>query len=70
MSNDIQRFMDDKKLTMATFGGHGFGAKVALTAAIDNMDRCTGVINLEGGPIDHRYHDAYLEIKSYVKSLS
>jgi pimeloyl-ACP methyl ester carboxylesterase len=44
---------------MATLGGHGFGAKVALAAAINNMERVTGVVNLEGGPLDHRYHTAY-----------
>ena len=48
--------MDEQKLTMATLGGHGFGAKVALATAINNMERVTGVINLEGGPLDHRYH--------------
>ena len=52
---------------MATMGGHGFGAKVALATAINNMDRCTGVINLEGGPLDHRYYEAYQELKGYVE---
>jgi pimeloyl-ACP methyl ester carboxylesterase len=47
---------------MATLGGHGFGAKVALATAIDHMDRVTGVINLEGGPLDHRYYEAYQEL--------
>jgi pimeloyl-ACP methyl ester carboxylesterase len=58
---------------MATLGGHGFGAKVATATAINNMDRCTGVINLEGGPLDHRYYEAYQELESYVdiaKSLN
>ena len=51
---------------MATMGGHGFGAKVALATAINNMDRCTGVINLEGGPLDHRFYEAYHELKDFV----
>jgi len=51
---------------MATFGGHGFGAKVALVTAIDNMNRCTGVINLEGGPLDHKYYEAYQELNEFV----
>jgi pimeloyl-ACP methyl ester carboxylesterase len=58
--------MDEKKITMATLGGHGFGAKVALATAINNMERCTGVINLDGGPLDHRYYEAYQELESYV----
>lgn len=59
ISNDVIRFMDDNKLTMATLGGHGFGAKVALATANANLNRCTGVINLEGGPLDHTYYEAY-----------
>jgi pimeloyl-ACP methyl ester carboxylesterase len=66
ISADIVRFMDEKKITMATLGGHGFGAKVALATAINNMERCTGVINLEGGPLDHRYYESYQELESYV----
>ena len=67
MSDDIVRFMDDNKITMATIGGHGFGAKVATCTAINHMSRFTGVINLEGGPVDHRYHEAYLELKEYIQ---
>lgn len=52
---------------MATLGGHGFGAKVALATAINNLDRVTGVINLEGGPLDHRYYEAYHELKENVE---
>lgn len=55
---------------MATLGGHGFGAKVALATAINNMDRCTGVINLEGGPLDHRYYEAYQELEQYVTAAA
>jgi pimeloyl-ACP methyl ester carboxylesterase len=62
ISDDIMRFMDQQKLTMATLGGHGFGAKVALATAINNMDRVTGVINLDGGPLDHTYYEAYQEL--------
>jgi len=44
MSDDIIRFMDEQKITLATIGGHGFGAKVAAATAINNMDRFTGLI--------------------------
>jgi len=70
ISEDVVRFMDQQQLTMATLGGHGFGAKVALATAINNMNRCTGVINLEGGPLDHTYYEAYQELVQYVKILS
>ena len=58
ISNEVVKFMDEQKLTMATLGGHGFGAKDALATAINNMDRCTGVVNLDGGPLDHTYYEA------------
>ena len=66
LSADIMRFMDEKKITMATIGGHGFGAKVAAATASSNLDRFTGVIQYEGGPLDHRYYEAYQELEAYV----
>ena len=44
---------------MATLGGHGFGAKLATATACRNFERVTGVVCLDGGPIDHTYHEAY-----------
>mmetsp|Transcript_48342 Transcript_48342/g.35531 ORF Transcript_48342/g.35531 Transcript_48342/m.35531 type:complete len:125 (-) Transcript_48342:651-1025(-) len=70
MANDIVRFMDEKKLTMATIGGHGFGAKLASATAINNMNRFTGVILLEGGPLNHQYYEAYQELHAYVEECS
>lgn len=66
MSQDVVRFMDENNITMATIGGHGFGAKLATVTAINNMNRFTGVVCLEGGPVDHSYHEAYLEVKDFV----
>jgi pimeloyl-ACP methyl ester carboxylesterase len=66
MGADIIRFMNDHEITMASIGGHGFGAKVATVAAIDNMNRFTGVVSFDGGPLDHRYHEAYQELRQYV----
>lgn len=70
MSSDIVRFMDEHKLTMASIGGHGFGAKVATATAINNMNRFTGVMCLDGGPIDHRYHEAWHELCKYIESVN
>ena len=53
MSNDVVRFMNDKKISLATIGGHGYGAKVAAATAINHMDRFTGLIQYEGGPLSH-----------------
>jgi pimeloyl-ACP methyl ester carboxylesterase len=68
MSNDIVRFMDENKITMASIGGHGFGAKVATATAISNHNRFTGVICLDGGPLDHTYYESYQELVSYVEA--
>ena len=62
MSADIVRFMDQQKLTLATIGGHGFGAKLATATASNYLNRFTGVVCLEGGPLDHRYYEAYQEL--------
>jgi pimeloyl-ACP methyl ester carboxylesterase len=59
ISNDIIRFMDANQITMATIGGHGFGAKVATATASWNLERFTGVVALEGGPVAHTHHEAY-----------
>lgn len=69
MSNDILRFMDENKITMATIGGHGFGAKVATATAINHYNRFTGVICLDGGPLDHRYYESYQELTQYIESV-
>ncbi len=70
MADDIIRFMDERQITMATIGGHGFGAKVAAATASANMDRFTGVIQYEGGPLNHKYYEAYQELESYVDFAS
>jgi pimeloyl-ACP methyl ester carboxylesterase len=69
MSNDIVRFMDENKITLATIGGHGFGAKVATATAINHNNRFTGVMCLDGGPLDHRYYEAYHELVKYIEDV-
>lgn len=44
LADDIIRYMDANQITMATIGGHGFGAKVATAVATDNLNRFTGVM--------------------------
>jgi len=69
MSNDIVRFMDENKITMASIGGHGFGAKVATATAINHNNRFTGVMCLDGGPLDQRYYEAYQELAHYIEEV-
>ncbi len=70
MSNDIVRFMDKHHITMATIGGHGFGAKLATATAINHMHRFTGVICLDSGPLDHRYYDAWHEMVENAEKIA
>eukprot|EP00343_Euplotes_focardii_P003342 CAMPEP_0205811984 /NCGR_PEP_ID=MMETSP0205-20121125/16298_1 /ASSEMBLY_ACC=CAM_ASM_000278 /TAXON_ID=36767 /ORGANISM="Euplotes focardii, Strain TN1" /LENGTH=144 /DNA_ID=CAMNT_0053091929 /DNA_START=1 /DNA_END=435 /DNA_ORIENTATION=+ len=44
LADDIIRYMDNNHISLATIGGHGFGAKVATATATDNLDRFTGVM--------------------------
>lgn len=70
LADDIIRFMDENQITMATIGGHGFGAKVATATASLNLERFTGVMCLEGGPVDNRYHEAWHELSDNIKALA
>ena len=67
MTNDIVRFMDANKITMATIGGHGYGAKLATATAINHMNRFTGVMCLDGGPLNHMHYEPYHELCNYVE---
>ena len=67
MSDDIIRFMNDNQISLATIGGHGYGAKVAAATAINHMDRFTGLIQYEGGPLNHKYYEAYHELSDNIK---
>lgn len=59
--------MDENQITMATIGGHGFGAKVATVTANNNLNRFTGVVCLESAPVNHKYYEAYQELQKYVE---
>lgn len=54
-ANDIERFMYQHKITMATVGGHGFGAKNALMAGCFKHDLVTGILAYDYSPQDYCY---------------
>lgn len=70
MADDIKRFMDEKSISIATIAGHGFGAKVACVFGAKYLDRTSGILCLEGGPIDHSYHSAWGEIQTAIAKCS
>ncbi len=70
VSADIHRFIDDNQLTNVTVGGHGYGAKIASAFGSYHHNRTTGVICLEGGPMDHSYHESWEEVKDIITKCS
>lgn len=68
-AGDILRFMYQHKITTATLGGHGYGGKVALAFGCYHAERTTGVFNIDSAPLDHRYHDSFKELRSYIIRL-
>ena len=44
---------------MATLGGHGIGAKIALAASCYHFDKVTGYFGLDSSPMDQFYHEPY-----------
>lgn len=59
MSNDVIRFMWEHKISMATLAGHGLGVKLALATGCYNPERVTGIIGLDGCPMDQSYIQPY-----------
>jgi len=63
---DVKRFIDEKQLSIVTVGGHGYGAKIACAFGTQYLDRVSGVMCVEGGPIDHSYHPAWNVTKESI----
>ena len=61
--------MYEHKISMATLGGHGLGAKIALAAACYNHDKTTGYFGIDSSPMEQRYHEAYTELRGWVDYL-
>lgn len=66
MADDVVRFMYENKISTATLGGHGFGAKLALAVGCYHAERVTGVFGLDSAPLDHRNFEAFHELRSVV----
>ena len=68
MAEDIKRFIDEKQLSIVTIGGHGYGAKLACVFGTNYLDRTSGVMCIEGGPIDHSYHPWWNECREAIRA--
>lgn len=70
MAEDVVRFMYQHKISTATLAGHGFGAKLATAVGCYFPERVTGVVGIDGGPLDHRYHESFQEIRDNLQKLT
>lgn len=70
VADDVARFMDEKQLSIVTVGGHGYGAKIACAFGSSYLDKTSGVMCIEGGPIDNSYHPAWNQIREYIKQAN
>ena len=72
-AGDVERFMYEQKITMATLGGHGFGAKNALVTGCYKPHLVTGVLALDYAPQDYTYFRAaktYHELAQKLAKLN
>ena len=67
---DVERFMYEHKITMATLGGHGFGAKNALVTGCYKPHLVTGVLALDYAPQDYIYFRAAKTCNEVAQKLA
>ena len=61
--------MYERRISMATLGGHGLGGKVALAAACYHFDKVTGYFGINSTPTDQYYHESVAEVRGYLNYL-
>ena len=66
---DIERFMYQHKITMATIGGHGFGAKNAMMAGVHRPEITTGILAYNYAPQDYTFFRAADNLRNAVKTF-
>ena len=69
VAGDVERFMYQHKITMATLAGHGFGAKNAMVTGTYKPDLVTGILAYNYAPQDYTYFRAADNLRTAVKSL-
>lgn len=63
------RFMYNNKISTATVGGHGLGAKVALAAACYHTERFTGFFGVDYSPVNYRQYEPFRELVTYLNAV-
>lgn len=67
--SDIERFMYVNKISTATLGGHGFGAKNALLMGCYKPHLMTGLLALNWAPQDYTYFRSGHNLKDYLDQI-
>lgn len=67
---DIERFMFQHKITMATLGGHGFGAKNAMVVGTFRPELVTGIFAYNYAPQDYTYFRPAATLREVAKKLA
>lgn len=67
---DVERFMYQHKITMATVGGHGLGAKNALLAGCYRSHLLTGILALDYAPQDYQYFEIAHSYRAILDEIS
>ena len=70
LAGDVERFMYQHKITMATMAGHGFGAKTAMVTGTLKPELVTGILAYDYAPQDYTYFRAADNLRNTVTSLA
>lgn len=57
------------RISTATLGGHGFGAKYALMASCYKSENVSGFFGIDYSPLNYNYHSFAHELKAALNYL-
>lgn len=70
VAGDVERFMYSHKITMATVGGHGLGAKNALLTGTYKSELVTGILAFDYAPQDYQYFEIAHSYRAILDGLN
>jgi pimeloyl-ACP methyl ester carboxylesterase len=70
LANIVERFMWENKMSTATLGGHGFGAKHAMVLGCHHSEVVTGIVAIDYTPMDYSKFDVTFRLKTAIQALS
>lgn len=70
LAADVERFMYAQRISTATLGGHGFGARTAALAACYRHRLVTGLVALDYAPQDYTHFEVARRLRALVALLA